>query len=174
MVRNFHRTDIGERNPDVFSLAPGEAAVHVRISVKSRSGVTSECFECFGCRVRVVAQRPLLPFAEKAVAARDGERNNHAVADLKVHDIRTDLNHLTHELMTEDIAGFHSRDESVVEMKIRAAYRRRRDFYYCVSRVKYLRVGNTLDPHIVFSKPAKCFHRSPFCFESPALAAWPP
>ena len=73
--------------------------------------------------VGVLAQRVQLLLAEAAVAAGDGERHDDAVADLQVLDRRPDLDDLAHELVAEDVALLHRRDEAVVEVQIGAADR---------------------------------------------------
>jgi hypothetical protein len=52
-------------------------------------------------------------FTEKAMAARDGERDDDFVADLQLLYLGTDLHDL-HELVTEDVAGFEGGHVAVV------------------------------------------------------------
>ena len=91
-----------------------------------------------------------------AVAAGDRERHDHAVADLQVLDLRADLDDLAHELVAEDVALLHRRDEAVVEVQVRAADRRRGDPDDRVARVQDLRVGHVARPARLLCRSSSC------------------
>ena len=63
--------------------------------------------------------------------------------------VRPDLDDLAHELVAEDVALLHRRDEAVVEVQVGAADRRRGDLHDGVAPVQDLRVGHLLDPHVL-------------------------
>ena len=75
-------------------------------------------------RVGVIAQRPQVSIAEKAVAAGDCKGYDHAIAYLHVLNCAAQLNNLAHEFMTENVSRFHCRDVTIVKMQIGAANRR--------------------------------------------------
>jgi len=113
-IGDFDRTDVGERYTGVLSLPPGVAAVQVRVAVDRRGRVAVSLFGQQRVRVGVVAQAPLAVPAVIAVAAADGEGDDHAVADLEVLDLATKLHDDTHELVAQDITLLHRRDKAVV------------------------------------------------------------
>src|SRR5947209_2023646 len=116
-----------------------------------------------GVRVRVFAQAIHLLLAEETVAARDWERDDHAVAHLSIFNFRSNLNDLAHELVAEYVALLHRRDEMIIEMKVGAADCGRANFYDCVALIQNLRVWNLLNPHVLFAVPAVRSHSlSPF------------
>ena len=104
-------------------LAAGVAAGHVRVAEEAGRRVAVQLLRHPRVRVRVVAQRPELLLAEEAAAARDRERHDDAVADLQLGVLLADLDDFAHELVAEDVARLHRRDEAVVEMEIGAADR---------------------------------------------------
>ena len=114
-----------------------------------------------GVRVRVLAERVQLLLAAPAVAAGDRERHDHAVADLQVVHLRPDLDHLAHELVAQDVALLHRRDEAVVEVEVGAADRRRGDLDDGVAAVQDLRVRHVLDLDGALALPADRPHRAP-------------
>jgi glycine/D-amino acid oxidase-like deaminating enzyme len=59
--------------------------------------------------------------AEVALAAKDVEGHQHAVADLDLGDFVADLFDDSHELMAEGVAHARVRHETVVQMQIRTA-----------------------------------------------------
>src|SRR5207237_4906176 len=86
-------------------------------------------------RIRVVARGPELPLAKETAPARDGERDDDAIADSERGIGLADVDDLAHELVAENVAGLHRRDEAVEEMKIRSADRRQRAANDCVARI---------------------------------------
>jgi hypothetical protein len=61
-----------------------------------------------------LADREIAAPALRAVAADDGERHDHPVADPEAAYLAADLDHLAHELVAHDVAGFHAGHEAVV------------------------------------------------------------
>src|ERR1700712_5337098 len=85
-------------------------------------------------RVSVVAGRVLLLAAMKAGATGDSEGYDDTLPFLE-RRTRSDLDHLAHEFMAEDIARLHGRDVAVIEMKVRAADCSRSDLDNRVARI---------------------------------------
>ena len=118
LVGNLHRADVGHGHARVLGLAARVAAHHVRVAEQARARKAVDLLLHPGVRVGVVARREQAAPAEEAVAAGDGERHDHAVADLQVRHRLADLDHLAHELVAEDVALLHRRDEAVVEVQV--------------------------------------------------------
>jgi hypothetical protein len=93
----------------------------VRVAEQARAGVAVQLFGNVGVGVGVVAARPQLAAAEEAVAAGDGKRHDDAVAAPEVGHAGADLDDLAHELVAEDVALVHGRDETVQKVQIGAA-----------------------------------------------------
>jgi hypothetical protein len=72
--------------------------------------------------------------------AGDRERHDHAVADLQLRHSGSDIDDFPHELVAEDVAALHRRDEPVEQVQVRAAYRRQRDLDDRVARVQDRRI----------------------------------
>ena len=128
-VGDLERTDVGEGHADVLGLAAGVAAVQVRVAEDaggrcSRHGFSA--IQALGLELSQSDQSCVL--AEEAAAAGDGERDDDAVAELQVLHVGADFDDLAHELVAEDVAGLHGRDEAVVEVEVGAADRGQRDF----------------------------------------------
>jgi hypothetical protein len=158
-VRNPERTDVGERHADVLRLTAGVAAHHVRVAEQTRARESVQLLRHPGIRVRVVTERPELPFAEEAAAACDRERDDDAVADAQSGVLSADLDDLAHELVAENVAGLQSRDEAVEQVQIRSADRRRRDADDRVTGIQDLRIRHALDSDVVRAVPYNGFHR---------------
>jgi hypothetical protein len=54
-------------------------------------------------RIRVITQRPQIPLAEEAVATRNREGNNHAIADLYILHRTAEFDNFPHKFMTQDV-----------------------------------------------------------------------
>ena len=93
----------------------------------------------------------------EAAAARDGERDHHPLALLEGR-LRTDLDHLAHIFVTENVAGAHRRDIFVVEVEIGAADRGRGDPDDRVAGVDDLGIGNAVDADVVAAVPGERAH----------------
>src|SRR4051794_5138044 len=74
-----------------------------------------------GVGIGIFAKREELALAEKTLAARNWKRDNDPVAWAQIFHLATHIDHLTHELVADDIALIHGRNEPVIEMKIRPA-----------------------------------------------------
>src|SRR5690349_6088566 len=108
--------------------------------------------------IRVLTKRVHLVLTEETVAARDRKRHHHAIADLEIRYFASDLNDLTHELVTENVAALHRRNEAVVHVQVRSANRRRRDLHDRVALVQYLRLGHVFNAETRLAIPTICFH----------------
>ena len=114
--RNLERADVGERHADVLGLAAGVAAHHVRVAEQAGGRESVELLGHPGIRVRVVAGRPQLPVAEEAAAAGDRERDDDPIADFQLVVVASDVDDFAHELMAEDVAALHGRNEAVEQV----------------------------------------------------------
>ena len=108
--------------------------------------------------VGALAHRPVAAPALVAFAAADGERHHHAVADLELPVFRPDLDHLTHELVAEDVAAHHAGDEAVEEVQVRAADRAGGHLHDGIARVLDARIGNVVAADVLLAVPAERFH----------------
>src|SRR5205823_873589 len=96
--------------------------------------------------------------AEEAMAARDREGHDNAVARFKGLVLVADVDHLAHELVAEDVAFLHRRDVRVVEVQIRAADGGRRDLEDGITRIEYGRIGHVVNPYVFAAIPADGLH----------------
>src|SRR4029079_663436 len=126
-----------------------------------RCGIAVELLGHPRIRIRVVAERPELLLAEIAVATRDGEGDDDAVADLETGVVFADFDDFAHELVTEDVALLHRRDESVRAMQIGAANRSRRDLDNGVARIQDLWIGDGRDGNLLCPFEADGSHVAP-------------
>src|SRR5690606_5271548 len=101
--------------------------------------------------------------------ARDGERDDDAVADGEVRDLLAHLEDLANELVTEDVARPHRRDVPVVEVEIRAADRGPPHAHHGVPRVEDPGLGDVLHVHLLGAPPDDGLHERSL----PAPAGWP-
>src|SRR5206468_8311052 len=95
---------------------------------------------------------------EKAVAAGDRKWHDDAIPWFQVGNVAAYLDNFSHELVPQDVALLHRRNEAIVEMQVRSADRRGCNPDNGVPCIQYLRIRNFLDPDIVFVVPASCFH----------------
>ncbi len=115
---NLERTNVRIRYPHVLGLAASIAAIQMGVSEQARARIAVDLFGHVGVGIGVVAQRPHLAGTEEAVAAGNGKRYHHAVADVQVMNGRAEFDHLAHEFMTQDIPFFHGGDHTVVQVKV--------------------------------------------------------
>ena len=108
------RPVVGKRHPRILRLPACVAPGHVRIAVKSRWAEPHQLLRHPRIRIRVVAQRPLLPPAMRAAAAGNRERHHHAVADAQSPHRRPHLDHLAHELVAQNVTFLHRRHVSII------------------------------------------------------------
>ena len=177
-VLDLERPDVGERHARELGLAAGKAAGEVRVAERARRRVAHHLLGERGVRIRVLAERPVVVPALPAVAAGDGERDDHPIADLELLDRSSDLDHFAHELVAEDVALLHGRDEPVVEVQVRAADRGRRDSDDRVALIEDLRIGDIPHFDVLLAHPAGRLHRrtsvsgawAARCFDRPCPA----
>src|SRR6185503_10990027 len=96
--------------------------------------------------------------AEETVAARNGEGDHDAIADLQLRVLFPDFDHLAHEFVAEHVATFHRRNVAAVDMEVGTADRRRRDSDDGVARIEDGWVGNILDANVLFAIKADALH----------------
>ena len=118
-----------------LGLSAGVAAHHVRVAEQPRGRSPVELLGHPGIGVRVVAGGPQLPVAEEAATAGDCERDD-PVADLQPVVVASDVDDFAHELVAEDVAAPHGRNESVEQVQIRAADRCEGDLDDGIARVE--------------------------------------
>src|SRR6185369_11543424 len=118
MIGNFDRADIRERHARVFRLSASITAGQMRIAKQSSACVTKHLLRHPRVWIRVFTEGKHLFPAEETTAASNRKRHHYAVADLKIGYFTTNLDDLTHEFMTENIAALHRRNESVVKVQI--------------------------------------------------------
>src|SRR5262245_51139039 len=99
----------------------------MRVAEEAGAGRAVEALHDRRVGVGVVAQRSERVLAEVATAAGDGERDDDTVGAGQPRRLWTDLDDFAEELVAEDVAGFHARDEPAVQVQVRAANRRARD-----------------------------------------------
>jgi hypothetical protein len=157
-IRNLERAHIGERHARVLGLPAGVPAEQLRVSEQPAGREAHDLLDHAGVRIGVIAQRPEIALAEEAVAARDRERNDHAITDRQVLHLRPQLDDLAHELMAEDVAGLERRDVTAVQVQIRSADAGGGDFDDGVTRVEDLGLGHVLHPHVFCAAPGQGFH----------------
>ena len=165
-VGNDHRADVGIGHADIFGLAAGIAAGEVGIAERAAHRVAHQDFGGVGGlrRVAVVAGAELLALAEEALAARDGEGDDHALALLE-RRLGADLDHLAHEFVADDVARAHGRDIAVVEVEVGAADRGRGDLEDRVARIDDLGIGDGVDADVVAALPGYGAHKGFLRFE---------
>src|SRR3954463_16359121 len=115
--------------------------------------------------VAVLPQRPQIVLATPALAARNGEGNDHAVSGFELFHFLSDFDYFAHELMAEDVAVLHRRHESIEEMEIGAAYRGRSDAQDGIAVLQDFRIGYIFDFDVLRAFPA-C---GPHCVASISL-----
>jgi hypothetical protein len=69
-----------------------------------------------------------------------------------------DLEHPTHRLVAEDVAGLHEHGQRPVEVQVRSADRGRADLHDGVGRLLDVGFGNVLHPHILEALPGHRLH----------------
>ena len=125
-VRHLDRADIGIGHAQIFGLAAGIAAQQMRIAEQAGGRMAPQLRGLLVIGVGALAAGEEAALAEEAFAAGDGERHDHAVADLQLLVLGADLDHLAHGLVAEDVAALHRRDDAVIDDAGRSRRSRRR------------------------------------------------
>jgi hypothetical protein len=86
--------------------------------------------------------------------AANGEGHHDPVTNLEVCDLGSQLDHLAHVLMAEDVAALHGRLIAVKKMEVRAADGTRGDLDDGVAGMLDLRIRNRVNLDVAFSVPA--------------------
>src|SRR6185437_13916389 len=71
---------------------------------------------------------------------------------------RTGIDDFAHELVSENVAGFHCGNEAIVQMQVRPADGGRSDLHNCVPGIQNLRIGYLLDLYVFLAHPTQRFH----------------
>ena len=111
-----------------------------------------------GIRIGVVAGRPDLLLAKLAIPACDREWHDHSIAPLKVRYAFSGFLDNSHELVPENVAFFHGRDEPIEQMKIRSANGSAGDFDDGVVRIQDRRIADVVNLNLATSHPTERFH----------------
>ena len=96
--------------------------------------------------------------AEEALAAGNSEGHNYAMANFEICNLRSDLDHLAHGLVAENIAMLHLWNDTVEDVEIRATDSASGHLDDGVARLFDLGVRYALAAHVSLSMPSKCFH----------------
>lgn len=100
---------LGLWDTQVFGLAPGHAAVQLRIT--EQCGPHALVPDLGGLALVLQALA-----AHVAVTARDLERHHHPVTGFQVGDIRPDLLHDPHGFVAQDVALVHERTQHLIQV----------------------------------------------------------
>ena len=157
-VRNLDGAEIRIGHAQVFGLAAGKPAKKMSVAEQAGGRVTPKLLCHLSVRIGSLAAREQLPPAEEAVAAGDSERNHDAIADLELGVFRSDLDNLAHGLVTQDVAGLHSRHHAVIDVQIGTADRTGRNLDDRVAGMLDLRVRYAFAADVLFSVPGQCAH----------------
>src|SRR5207237_861157 len=106
---------------------------------------------------------------------RNRERHDHAIAYPQGLILFTNLDHLPHVFMPEDVALSHGWNIAVVEMQIGPANGGCRNLNNRIARIEYGGVRHGFDSCVVCPIPAKGFHvflLSAFLEEGRVTAMW--
>jgi hypothetical protein len=109
----------GTRRNSAWPIAAGE----VRVAEQACRGVAERRFGHLLVAVRALAHGEVAAPALLALAARDREGDDDAVALPEVLDLAAHLDDLAHGLVAHDVALFHAGHEMVVQMEVGAADR---------------------------------------------------
>ena len=164
-LRHLDWADVGIGDAEIFGLAAGIAAEHVRVAEEARGGVTPELFGHLVIGVGALAAGEEALLAEEAFPAGDGEGNDDAVADLQLLVFGADLDDFAHGLVTQDVALFHRRHDAVKQMQVRTADGAGGDFDDGVSPVLDLGIRHAVAADVVLAVPGQRFHPKSPCRE---------
>src|SRR5215204_1009866 len=104
-LRHLQRPYVGVWHSQIFRLTARVAAEQMRISEQAGWRVTPELGCLLMVRIRSFAAREISALAKEALAAGDGERHDHAVADLQFLVFGADFDYLPHRFVTENVAA---------------------------------------------------------------------
>ena len=89
------------------------------------------------------------------------ERDHHPVALPKLPNLRPDLLHDPHRLVTEDVTRVEERTEYLIEVQIGATDTGRRHPDDRIGRLLDLRIRDLVNAHVTRSVPSNCLHHLP-------------
>jgi hypothetical protein len=143
--------DVGAVHTQVLRLSAGDLPVHLRVAVERRTRAVVVVLGGLALRLQSA-------LAHVALAARDREGDDHAVADLHTRDAGADLLDDAHGLVAEDVALADERAEEFVEVQVGAADRCGRHADDGVRRFDDVRVRYVLDGDVALPLPGECLH----------------
>ena len=127
---------IGERHAQVLGLTAGHLPVELRVA--EQRGAAAVLAHLGGLALRLQPAR-----AHEALAARDVERDDDAVADGERRDVGADGDDDAHRLVAEDVAAVEERAEQFVQVQVGAADRGRGDPDDRIGRLLDDRIGTS-------------------------------
>jgi hypothetical protein len=155
---NPHRTDVGERHPQVLGLAAGKPSEEVGVAEEAGGRLTHDLAGRVGIRIGDVAEGEHLLPAEEAGATGDGEGDDHPITAAERLDVASDLDDFPHGLVADDVALLHGRHQAAVDMQVGSADRRGADLHDNVTRVPDLRIRHRVDSDVFLAVPAQRAH----------------
>ncbi len=160
-ILDDERPDVGLGHPHEFGLAAGNAAIQVAVSEQCGAGAGVLLVDDgAAARVGRLAGGEELAVAEEAFAARDRERDDDAVAHLHARDGGSGFLDDAHEFVAEDVAAFHHRDLSAIDVQVGAADRGRGDAQDDVVGLDDPGVRDAFDAHVLRAVVGEGFHRN--------------
>jgi hypothetical protein len=118
IVLDFEWAHIGERHAEIFRLAAGKSAEHVRIAEQAGRRLAHRLLRNLRVPVRGITERVEFLLAEETAPAGDGERHHHAVAHLELFVSRAHFHDFAHRLVTEHVAALHRRHVAIIEVEV--------------------------------------------------------
>jgi hypothetical protein len=140
---------MGHRHAHIFGLAACVTAGQVGVAEQAGRRVAELLGRHRRVAIGALANGIIAELAPPALAAIDIEGNDDPIALPELRMSRAGLDHLAHELVTEDVAALHRRHQAIHQMKVRAADRAARHLDDDVARLLDFRIG-TLSQRISF------------------------
>jgi hypothetical protein len=114
--------------------------------------------DCGGVRIDVVTVAEQTFFAEVALAAKDVERHEHAIAGFQILDVAADLLDHADELVAERLSDTRIRHEAVIQVQVRPADAGAHHTHDGVARVLYFGDRLVDDTHAIRASISHCKH----------------
>jgi hypothetical protein len=149
---------VRERHAQILRLSPGIAAGQLRIAEQARRLMPERLFLHLLVAVRRLADRVIAAPALLAIAAIDGEGDDHPVADVQRLVVLAHLDDLAHRLVAHDVARLHAWDEVVEQVEVRSADRAARHLDDGVAAVLDLRVRHAFEAYVFLAVPDERLH----------------
>jgi hypothetical protein len=130
----------------------------VRVPEHAGTSVAPQLFGHTGVGVGVLTQRIELSRTRIAGATGDRKGHDYSVAHRQISDPGTNLDDVSHELMTQDVALLHGRYVAVVEVQIRATDSSRGDLDNGIALIQDHRIRNVSDLDGITPHPTSGTH----------------